>query len=62
MLVQCLEKQIPGFCKRGLISLYLIPKSLKKLSLETKEFFKTTIIEIMVVVITNASEGHNFYK
>lgn len=62
MLVQCLERQVPGFWKRGLISLYLILKSLEKFSLETKESFKTTITEIMVDVVSNAREGHNFYK
>jgi len=42
----------------------LIPHSeiTEEIQFRNKGVFKTTIIEVMVDVVSNASEGHNFYK
>lgn len=45
----------------GQISLSLI-KSLKKLKFKNKAFFKMMTIMIMVVVVSDANEGHSFPK
>lgn len=54
MSTQCVEKHVPSFWKMGLISLELIPKPLKKVSLETKGGFKTTVAVIMVDAVSDA--------